>query len=457
MGDKLLCPNIVTMLTKTIRALCEVNIIYDHKLEINGCLYVRSDGEKVLTCLIDEEFSKAQPISRNSAITISMSDLQKQAKSAGQNSTVDYSSGPEVTAQTPPLNGRREKLYNPSQTDVLGESSDVHISGENRSHSSKREPVDQLPSSVSSISQFAVAPDVSTIDNASDSSCLSDESAMEQNTHGGGLLANSSLTPQNLHNPVTQASYAPNRGMTLAAFSTFMHLGRGRLGMPENSSFDVKKEPDHLHAPSVNDTGTYMRSYPTVKPPITSSPQIPYPLEYLYSSGLQVASQVSSNIDHTQSDPNASLLDSGRKKKFQCMLCGIFLSAKCYLKSHINAVHTKARMYPCEACKKVYYSPGAVRIHKLRNHWQGAKKHKCQYCGEMFLLPVELRKHLLKMHHTGGGADTNGASYDTAQHHHMTPHDMTSNNTVPHDTVPSPLADSRHPQQAVFPGDIAHD
>lgn len=87
-----------------------------------------------------------------------------------------------------------------------------------------------------------------------------------------------------------------------------------------------------------------------------------------------------------------------QKKKFQCMFCGIFLSTKCYLKNHINAMHTKARVYPCEVCDKYFYSAGALRIHKLRNHWQGSKKHKCRYCGETFLLPIELRKHVLKKH-----------------------------------------------------------
>lgn len=475
MGDKLLCPNIVTMLTKTIRALCEVNIIYDNKLEINGCLYVRSDGEKVLTCLIDEEFSKTQPLSRNTVVAVSMADVRKQRKSASQNNSGDYCSGHKVAAESPMQNGRCEKLCSSNQTDVLSESSDVHISDEIQSHSSgvtsKCEPGDHLVSSVSNISQFAVAPDISTVDNGSDSSCLSEESAVDQSAPSGGLLANSTLTPHNMHTPVTAAGYAPKRGMTLADFSTFMHLGRGRLGRTD-PSFGVKKEPEHMHTHCVSETD--LRSYPSVKPPtpISSASQIPYPLEYMYSGGLQVAPQVSSNIDLMQSDPNASLLESGRKKRFQCMMCGIFLSAKCYLKSHINAVHTKARIYPCEACKKVYYSPGAVRIHKLRNHWQGAKKHKCQYCGELFLLPVELRKHLLKMHHANsGGAETNGATYDTAPHHmiphdtsshDMTPHDltprdMTSNNTPSHDAAPPPLADSRATQQPVFPGDIVHD
>ena len=445
MADKLLCPNIVTMLTKTIRALCEVNVIYDHKLEINGCLFVRSDGEKVLTCLIDEEFSKGQTLA--AANNTAAADVH--VNTAGQNSNGDYSGDHEMAAQSP--DDRYHKSRSPDRADALGESADVHISkdaprssGGVNTLNTKCEAVEQMPLSASNFGQFAAAPDLNTIENGSDS-CLSEESANEQNQNAssGGLFGSSSLlASQNLLNPLV--NYTPKRGMTLADFSTFMHLGRGRLGLPENSTFDVKKEPDHfMTTPNVNDTAPELRSYPNVKLPtsVSSSPHVQYPLKYMYSGGLQVASQAVSNVDPRHADVNASYLDgAGHKKKFQCMLCGIFLSAKCYLKSHINAVHTKARMYPCEACKKVYYSPGAVRIHKLRNHWQGAKKHKCQFCGELFLLPVELRKHLLKMHRASCDAD--GALYDA------TPHTW-----APHESAP--VVDNRSIQQAVFPGSIA--
>jgi len=89
---------------------------------------------------------------------------------------------------------------------------------------------------------------------------------------------------------------------------------------------------------------------------------------------------------------------TGGKKKFQCMFCGIYLSTKCYLKNHINAVHTRSRVYQCELCAHYFYSAGAARIHKLRNHWHDAKKHRCSECSETFLLPIELRKHVQKKH-----------------------------------------------------------
>jgi len=91
-------------------------------------------------------------------------------------------------------------------------------------------------------------------------------------------------------------------------------------------------------------------------------------------------------------------IGTGGKKKFQCMFCGIYLSTKCYLKNHINAVHTRSRVYQCDLCAHYFYSAGAARIHKLRNHWHGAKKHRCSECSETFLLPIELRKHIQKKH-----------------------------------------------------------
>ena len=60
MDAKLLCPTLSVVLVKTIKALCEINIKYDNKLEITGSLHVRSDGQKVLTCLLDEESVKGQ-------------------------------------------------------------------------------------------------------------------------------------------------------------------------------------------------------------------------------------------------------------------------------------------------------------------------------------------------------------------------------------------------------------
>lgn len=60
MDPKLLCSSLSLLLVKTIKAICEFNVKYDQKLEITGSLHVRSDGERVLTCLLDETTIKGQ-------------------------------------------------------------------------------------------------------------------------------------------------------------------------------------------------------------------------------------------------------------------------------------------------------------------------------------------------------------------------------------------------------------
>lgn len=94
MTDKISCPTLNVVLVKAIRALCEVTIKFDHTLEITGSLHVRfvvslwlsrliikhellhvliypltcwavkyylsrSDGDKVLTCLLSEDCTKS--------------------------------------------------------------------------------------------------------------------------------------------------------------------------------------------------------------------------------------------------------------------------------------------------------------------------------------------------------------------------------------------------------------
>ena len=89
MTDKISCPTLNVVLIKAIRALCEVTIKFDHTLEITGSLHVRfvvplwlsqlivkhllllvvvnpfkyylsrSDGDKVLTCLLNEDCIKS--------------------------------------------------------------------------------------------------------------------------------------------------------------------------------------------------------------------------------------------------------------------------------------------------------------------------------------------------------------------------------------------------------------
>lgn len=170
--------------------------------------------------------------------------------------------------------------------------------------------------------------------------------------------------------PTGQPPPSPSNHVKLPDIQTLAQ----RLPSFHQTALDIKPS---LPAVPTDDAGTGepWQTAPTGKP----SPQPP---------DLEISVDATAGIE----------VGTGGKKKFQCMFCGIYLSTKCYLKNHINAVHTRSRVYQCDLCAHYFYSAGAARIHKLRNHWHDAKKHRCSECSETFLLPIELRKHVQKKH-----------------------------------------------------------
>jgi len=197
------------------------------------------------------------------------------------------------------------------------------------------------------------------------------------------IKASNSLTPRSdsassyqtgsLPLPLTlggQPPVSPSNHVKLPDIQTLAQ----RLPSFHQTSLDIKPA---ITSPSSADAagGEAWQVVPTSKPS-------------LHSPELEVSMDATAGVE----------IGTGGKKKFQCMFCGIYLSTKCYLKNHINAVHTRSRVYQCDLCAHYFYSAGAARIHKLRNHWHGAKKHRCSECAETFLLPIELRKHIQKKH-----------------------------------------------------------
>jgi len=173
--------------------------------------------------------------------------------------------------------------------------------------------------------------------------------------------------------------------------------------LPLTPSGQLPASPsNHVKLPDIQTLAQRLPSFHQtaldIKPPIPSAPSadaggeawqvVPSSKQSLQSPELEVSVDATAGVE----------VGTGGKKKFQCMFCGIYLSTKCYLKNHINAVHTRSRVYQCDLCAHYFYSAGAARIHKLRNHWHGAKKHRCSECSETFLLPIELRKHIQKKH-----------------------------------------------------------
>ena len=402
--SKLLCPNLVTMLTKTIRAMCEVNVMYGQRLEINGSLHIHSDGRQVLSCLIDEHFDRPAaddppPLPNNRVDcppcpTPASVEPQRQAGSEGAFG-VDHRDGRSTDGSGGGFVAHPKLEYG-----CAAESANNN----NMEFASDDEGSDGSRSSV----------DGSTVQAAPPYSIMY--------TNAGGY---SQRKP----------------GVKLADFASFIQMdcSRERL-IGENHVNDgpvVGSEECAQHEQTVKVPVGVKNEPPDTWQPRTTAPPLASAGEpALFSTGGALA---------------ACRGDGGgggtRKKKFQCMLCGIFLSAKCYLKNHINAVHTKARVYPCEVCKKLFYSAGAVRIHKLRNHWHDAKKHRCRHCGELFLLPVELRKHLIKVHAVvpPGGVRHMPAPDEVPLRGH-------SEMDTTHHALPSLIADSHMDTgQAVFP------
>ena len=166
------------------------------------------------------------------------------------------------------------------------------------------------------------------------------------------------------------------------------------------SSLDATS-PSNSTSPKACSTPTGMEEDRVVKvepSEIPSSSGAPATAPAIGLPQMMVSPMANPALDHKAALKMAPVEHvKGGNKKWQCVFCGILVSSKFYLSSHINAVHTRTRIYPCEICGKMFYSHGAQRIHKLRNHWV-EKRHKCPFCGQLFVLPFELRQHVQKKH-----------------------------------------------------------
>ncbi|ESN96774.1 hypothetical protein HELRODRAFT_163896 [Helobdella robusta] len=528
-STKLLCPTLSVVLVKTIKALCEINIKYDSKLEITGSLHVRSDGQKVLTCLLDEESVKGQHDAARiaelatrlsmAAATFPFAHLQIPAtvnhhnhhhtpqqlaaelylSSSGgdvhlvnanmqqssvamqvervaalrednnqqlqaiipQQLTVGLGSNAQLTtavyhhhlhlkqpdsnstgvqmlvqesneeirinqATVRPFENLVAKLPNQQlqqqqtnqqqqQQQSRKSKHSQHIQNEstNRINLSLKE---SPPSSIyernlatPSSQNHIKLPDIQTLAHSlpkyPNQKLKSGVVASFINSSGHQVTAvdlQSSKSPDNLNSSIATYAYIPH-SLQQQQQQQLMYIEQQQMQQSlqqqqqqQQDNLQSDSTPPSLDGPPIIESmvsddshtnslnnGTFPNDSTSIS--MTTSPSL---------TSSTTSTSTSAKIS-TSSDLEAAI---SRRKKFQCMFCGIFLSTKCYLKNHVNAVHTRARVYPCELCERFFYSAGALRIHKLRNHWHGAKKHVCGQCGETFLLPIELRKHLVKKH-----------------------------------------------------------
>lgn len=410
MDTKLLCPTLSVVLVKTIKALCEINIKYDNKLEITGSLHVRSDGQKVLTCLLDEETVKGQY------------DAARVAELAARLSMAAASFPFTHLQMSANMNHSQPTLFSSMQGDVhlLGSQqpmSEQTVRSETEATTAVFQHGGKLPDgqqamlseggmaelmrrqeSLQAVTVIQPLEDARTRQNSVDSAVS--PAVLGRNKRHVDSTSKAFCAAKSTSGNVSASNYAIATPDISGLFTQPGGQNHVRLPDIQTLAHSLPKIPGtRPRTATVNPSLQPLVMPPAVaKDPVASFSSLP-----VDPSGVSPAAMPSLE-PMTGVEPKLHHHDVGadggasNRKKFQCMFCGIFLSTKCYLKNHINAMHTRARVYPCELCERYFYSAGALRIHKLRNHWQDSKKHVCTHCGETFLLPIELRKHVVKKH-----------------------------------------------------------
>lgn len=398
MERKVLCPTLHVMLVKTIKAFCEVNLQFNHKVEITGSLHVRSDGEKVFTCLLDEEIVRGQ----TDATASRVAELATRISLANAALTLQHVQGVNHSQQVAEallfsMQGAvdlNSYFVNPSQSALMVGSDDVRTVKD-----------DCLSSNAAlRVSPISPAQDRSAVD-------LSLEDIRQKTIKVSDQMPIIASMPH-----FTESHQRPSNrrvetvAKTLAAIkaSNASRIEANNAGANQGFSQNHVKLPDIKTLAMAHRLPSYQNARPDEAVMSNAAEVASITGASPILSSLPLAGQNSvtdvGGLD-TGAKPDVgrgAAAPSGQRKKFQCMFCGIFLSTKCYLKNHVNAMHTRSRVYQCELCEHFFYSAGAMRIHKLRNHWQGSKKHRCEHCGENFLLPIELRKHIKKKHFAAG-------------------------------------------------------
>ena len=350
---------------------------FGDKLEITGCLHVRSDNEKVLTCLIDEETTRiTREEERNEDRQPIVSMLNSTLASALQNAASAKSPVLAATATMAPIATMPPMVADPEPKPAPPAASQPPAM-----------PVPvavPIPSPILSPATLVAQPEPlspSDLEENVRQAMMKAQMVPDKSIMGGFQQ----FIPDN-NNDITNGSQ-----MSGSPYSEQDEQENLMHATPLTTA--VKTEPKSISPPPVLPPTT------TIVTPISIAPQ--FDLQQNTNNNKKGSGNGGQQL-HVDNIPYEMLEvtnpKGGRTKKFQCLFCGIMLSTKGYLKNHINAVHTKARVYPCDLCDRLFYSAGALRIHKLRHHWAGAKKHKCHLCKDAFLLPIELRRHLLKKH-----------------------------------------------------------
>lgn len=412
---KVLNPTLRVMLVKTIKAFCEVNLQFSQKVEITGSLHIRSDGEKVFTCLLDEEIVKCQ----TDAAASRVAELATRIGLANAALTLQHVQGvnhPQQVAEALLFSMQgaidlNSYFVNPSQSTFVVGADDVQMATEDcfTSNAALR------------VSPISPAQDRNAVD-------LSFEDIQQKAIRVSNQIPDIAELPRFTDTPQRPSSRRVDSvAKTLAAIKA---SNASRIEASSAASHQGFQQ-NHVKLPDIKTLAMAHRlpSYQNLKPDEGFVPNVAEVAGIIGTGTSHILNTLPLNNQNAVADVNldmctkpdvnsqTTVTPSGQRKKFQCMFCGIFLSTKCYLKNHVNAMHTRSRVYRCELCEHFFYSAGAMRIHKLRNHWQGSKKHRCEQCGENFLLPIELRKHIQKKHFgtTGRSVETESAKLEPGE------------------------------------------
>lgn len=386
-SPKVLCPTLDIMLKKTILALCEVNVKYDYKLEVCGSLHIRSDDQRVLTCLIDEQILGKRNAPNGSGL---LGHIRK-------------SSNPSHALVQPMKYEHRENTYEKSSYDNCGQNGSASMSAISDLMSGKdkvglEEPMQQDDNAeLSSLSShYSKSPRPGSTENGAGALDLSQTAETDDNHDGRRSQDYSSGSPSHVlaesmaHTATLQTDLIHQQ---MAALNHMAEMMQRNIGMVLPTTHNPPA-PDAANTPN-NSPGPDAESVVKVEPTEPTPSAIPPQIPQMMVNPMQTAMVGMQSVDPlTIGNP---VLSKTGAKKWQCVFCGILVSSKFYLSSHINAVHTRTRIYPCEMCGKLFYSHGAQRIHKLRNHWV-EKRHKCPHCAQLFVLPFELRQHVSRKH-----------------------------------------------------------